>query len=186
MPTRLFIRAGIVALCALSLSGCIDSGSPILADAEPVFGKQLRFQFYSLRKGYAHDPQQASYRWNGALYTHAGGGMRELGAFSIHAFENGDYIIQTVPAKRTSMTEYAIMHKLAEGVFQVVPVDQDDADEQTRTLYCKRIDRSACRIETRDQLFAFARFTAARAHDNGGLVLRLPDAPERRQRPPRR
>ncbi len=184
--TRFFARAGIAALCALSLSGCIDSGSPILVDAEPVFGQQLNLQFYGLHKGYAHDEHQATYRWNGAFYALARGRMRDFSGFSAHPFENGDYILQATPSNHARITEYAVMHKLAEGVFQVLPIDQDDADEQTRVLYCKRVDKSACRIETRDELFAFARFTAARDHDNGGLVLRLPDAPERRKRPTRR
>jgi hypothetical protein len=39
-------------------------------------------------------------------------------------------------------------------------------------------DGAACRIETRDQLFAFARATAARKKDNGGLAIRLEDSPE--------
>jgi hypothetical protein len=183
---KFLVRTILCVLCALSLSGCIDSGSPILVDAEPVFGKTLRLQFYSLRKGFAHDPQQATYRWNGALYAHAGGGMREISAFSIHPFEAGDSIIQTVPSGRARITEYAVMHKLAEGVFQVVPIDEDDADDPTRAAFCKRIDKSACRIETREQLFTFARFTAARNKDNGGLAIRLPDAPEPRQRRQRR
>ena len=131
--------------------------------------------------------EQATYRWNGALYAHAAGGMRDVGAFSVHPFEGGDYIIQTVPAKRDRITEYAVMHKLAEGVFQVVPVDEDDADDPTRAALLqahRAVVPAASR--TREQLFAFARFTAARNKDNGGLAIRLPDAPDRPQRRPRR
>src|SRR5665647_855257 len=43
---RTFIAWCSAALCALSLTGCIDSTGPILADAEPVFGQKLRLQFY--------------------------------------------------------------------------------------------------------------------------------------------
>ena len=172
------VRAILAVLCAPSLSGCIDSSSPILADAEPVFGPQLRLQLFSLRKGYAHDPQQASYRWNGAIYAHSSGGMKDVTAFSVHPFEDGDYIVQAVPAKRVSITDYALLHKVAEGVYQVIPIDEDDADQVTRTTFCKKIDKSSCRIETRDQLFAFARATAARRKDDGGLVIRLPDGAE--------
>lgn len=168
-------RLALAALCALPLAGCIDSSRPILADAEPVFGPQLRLQFFSLRKGFAHDPEQATYRWNGGLYAHAGGGMKEITAFSVHSFEAGDYIIQAVPAKRVAVTDYALLHKIAEGVFQVIPIDEEDADAPTRTAYCTKADKSSCRIETREQLFAFARATAARRKDDGGLVIRLPD-----------
>ena len=54
--------------------------------------------------------------------------------------------------------------------------------EATRAANCGKGDKaktSACRIETRDQLLAFARATAASRKNLGGLVLRLPDAPER-------
>lgn len=159
------------------LSGCIDSSGPILTDSQQIFGPKLRVQLYSLRGGYAHDPEQAVFVWNGALYSHAGGGMREVSAFSVHPFEGGDYIIQSVPSRRAGITEYAVMRRLAEGVFLVVPVDEDDADEPTRAAFCGKgdaKDTSSCRIATREQLFAFARATAARRKQDGGLALLLP------------
>ena len=187
---QLLFRMAAIAFGALALAGCVESENPILTDAQPAFGPRLRLQFYSLRKGYAHEPQQANYAWNGGLYAHAGGGMRDVSAFSVHAFENGDYIIQTVPARRMQMTEFALLHKLAEGVYQVIAISEDDADEATRVAYCKKIEKASCRIQTRDQLLAFARATAARNKDDGGLVIRLPDGSRReqptRQRPPRR
>jgi hypothetical protein len=172
------VRAVIAALCAFPLSGCIDSTGPVLPDPQPVFGPRLKLQLYGLREGYANDPQRANFNWNGALYAHAGGGLREVSAFSVHPFEAGDYIIQEVPAKRVRITEYALLHKLAEGVYQVIAIDEADADEPTRAAYCGKGDKadpSPCRIATRDQLFAFARATAARRKTDGGLVIRLPD-----------
>lgn len=158
----------------MSLAGCIDSSSPIMADAEPVFGQKLKLQFFSLRNGLAHEPEQATYAWNGSLYAHTSGGMRDVSAFSVHPFEAGDSIIQVVPAKRARATEYALLHKLAEGVFQVIPIDEDDADAATRSAYCEKAASSSCHIATREHLFAFARATAARRKDDGGLVIRLP------------
>ena len=43
----ILIRAVVAALCALSLTGCIDSASPILSDSQPLFGEfalELRHQ----------------------------------------------------------------------------------------------------------------------------------------------
>jgi hypothetical protein len=171
----MILRAATAALCALSLAGCVDSADPILADSQPVFGERLKLQLYTLDKGYAREPVQVTYAWNGGLYTHAGGGLREVSAFSVHPFEGGDYIIQTVSGKKALAAEYALMHKLADGVYRVNAIDEADADEQTRVAYCKRLDRAACRIATREQLFAFARATAARNKEDGGLVIRLPD-----------
>lgn len=182
VPAGNLWRGCLAALLALTLTGCIESTAPILADAEPVFGQRVKMQYFSIRKGLAHDPGHVTFAWNGNLYAHQSGGMREVAAFSAHPFEGGDYIIQAVPSRRTAATEYALLHRLAEGVYQVIPIDEDDADDPTRAAYCKAASGSRCRIETRSQLFAFARATAARQKDDGGLVLRLPDAPERKRR----
>ena len=181
-------RAAVAAFCALALSACVDSMGPILPDSQPIFGPRLKLQLYGLRKDYAVEPEQVTFKWNGALYTHAGGGLRETKAFSVHPFEGGDYIIQEVPAKRPRILEYAVLHKLADGVYQVIAISEDDADEKTRAAYCgkgTRTDPSGCRIETREQLIAFARATAARHHTDGGLAIRL-DSPQKPEKASRR
>jgi hypothetical protein len=72
-----------------------------------------------------------------------------------------------------------VAHTLVPGVYQVVPIDENDADDATRAANCARRSGSSCRVETREQLFALARATAAHRSDNGGLVIRLPDSSER-------
>ncbi len=187
---RFIVRSGFAALCALSLAGCIDSADPILSDSQAVFGPQVKLQLYGLRKDYATEPQQVKFKWNGALYVHAGGGLREVSAFSVQPFEGGDYIIQEVPAKKPRSTEYALLHKIAEGTYLVIVIDEADADEPTRAAFCgkgTKADPSSCRITTREQLIAFARATAARRHMDGGLAIRLEDdEPARKHRGKRR
>jgi hypothetical protein len=168
----------LAALCALSLSGCVDSVGPILPDARPLFGNDLRLQFYTLRKGFADEPEQASFKWDGERYIHAGGGMTDVTAFTVHRLEGRAYIVQSVAAKRPNIIEYAVAHELTEGVFQVTPIDQDDADGATRARSCRQVDGSYCRITTRSQLIAFARATDARQKGEGGLVLRLSGSSE--------
>jgi hypothetical protein len=183
------IRAALSALFALLLSGCVDSSNQIMSDSQAMLGQHPRLQFYGMRDGTAREPEQATFKWNGSLYVRIGGGMRDVGGFSIHPFENGNYIVQEVPAKRTHMFEYALMRKLLDGVYQVIVIDEDDADEATRTAQCgkgTKTDPASCRIQTRDQLFAFARATAAKHRDTGGLVIRLPDNPEKPARARRR
>jgi hypothetical protein len=171
----LIVRAAAAALCALSLSGCVDSVGPILTAPQPLFGDDIRLQFYTLRKGFVDEPEQASFKWNGERYVNAGAGMTDVSAFTVHRFEGRAYIVQSVAAKRPNIIEYAVAHKLAEGVFQVNAIDEDDADGTTRARNCKRVDDSPCRITTRAQLIAFARATDARTKSDGGLVLRLAD-----------
>lgn len=170
---RLVARAAAAAFCALSLSGCVDSAGPILPDAKALFGERLRLQFYTLHKGFADEPDQASFKWDGARYIHAGGGMSDVAAFTAHPFEANSYIIQSAAAKRPHIFEYAVAHKLAEGVYQVIAIDEDDANRATRERNCKQTNDSHCRVVTRKQLFVFARATATRHTDEGGLVLRL-------------
>ena len=189
--TSLLKTAALLVLAALALAGCIDSSGPILSDSQQAFGPKLRVQLYTLRDGHAQEPEQALFTGNGALYEHAGGAMREVSAFSVHPFEGGDYIIQEVPVKRPRITEYALLHKLADGVYLVQAIDEDDADEPTRAAFCGKGDAkdpSPCRIATREQLFAFARATAARRKPDGGLALLLPAEAEHANKPraPRR
>jgi hypothetical protein len=170
-----FLRAVIAALSAISLTSCIDSSGPILPDSQSVLGQKLNLQLYSLRNGHAFDPEQSSFTWDGKLYAHASGSLEDVRAFSVHPFEGGDYIIQSLPAQHPEHTEYALMRKLADGVYQVIAIDEADADEATRAANCKHPGGVACRIEAREQLFAFARATAAHHKTDGGLAIRLPD-----------
>lgn len=169
------VRAATAAFCALSLSGCVDSDGPILTDSQPLFGNSVRLQLYNLRKGFVDEPEQASFKWEGAKYIHASGGISDVTAFSVHRFEGRAYIIQSAAAKRANIMEYAVAHKLAEGVYQITAIDEDDADGLTRARDCKQVDESHCRITTRAQLVAFARATEARQKSEGTLALRLPD-----------
>ena len=174
--TLSFTRLLGAVLCAMSLSGCVDSSGPLLPDAQPVFGEQLRLQFYSLRKGIADEPEQATYKWDGATYLRTGGGMTDVGSFSVHPLARDTFVVQSAAAKRPGMFEYAIARRLADGVYQVTAIDEADAGRVTRARYCKRTSDSSCRIQKRNQLYAFARATAERRKGQGGLVLRLADS----------
>src|SRR5262249_57322375 len=76
--SRSAVRAAAAALCALSLSGCVDSDRPILTDSQPLFGNEVRLQFYTLRKGFVDEPEQASFKWQGERYIHTGGGLTRI------------------------------------------------------------------------------------------------------------
>ena len=176
--SRSIVCAVTAALWALLLSGCVDSAGPILTDARPLFGNDLRLQFYTLRKGFADETEQASFKWDGERYIHVAGGMNDVTAFTVHRLEGRAYIIQSAAAGRPNIIEYAVAHELTEGVYQVTPIDENDAAGTTRVRNCQRVEDSHCRITTRDQLIAFARATEARQKSEGGLVLRLANSPE--------
>ena len=89
---RLAIRAAAAALLALSLSGCVNSSGPIMRDAQPLFGENLRLQFYTLSKGFADKSEQATFKWDGGRYVHVSGGMKDVVAFSAHRLQAGAYL----------------------------------------------------------------------------------------------
>lgn len=170
-------RTGLGLFLATALGGCIDSSRPILTDAKPEFGSTLRLEVFGLHGGSAHDPEQVTYVWTGTHYAHAGGGMKDVAGFSVFPFEQGAFIAQSVPRESNGATEYALLYKLTDGVFQVLPIDEDDADVATRTAHCHTTPKWSCRIETNEQLVSLSRATAARRKSTGGLAVIL--APER-------
>jgi hypothetical protein len=171
------LTSGAFLIALLALGGCVQSDGPILNDGAQTFGQTLKLQLYGLRNGYARDPESVSFAWNGNHYARTGGGLRDVRGFTIHPFEGDDMIVQTVAGKPGAVTEFAVAHRLADGVWQVVPVDEADADAATRDANCKS-SKTACVIGTRQQLLAFARATAAHRKNDGGLAIRLPDAAE--------
>ena len=179
---RSIVGTAAAGLCGLSLSACVDSVGPIFADPQPLFGQRVQFQFYTLSQGQADEPEQAIYTWTGGRYIRTAGGMRDVRAFSAHPFEGDSLIIQGTSAKRPRIIEYAVAFKLTDGVYQAIGIDEDDADAATRAAHCKKTGDSGCRIETREQLFAFARATAARHKGEGGLIIRLADGVQKTPR----
>ena len=174
------VRVAFVALCSLALAGCIDSAAAILAEVQPVLGQRLHLQLYSLRDGHAHDPERAGFMWDGKRYVRAGRGMKDVASFTLHPFEGGDIIVQSVSTEHPEHVEYALMRALAEGVYQVVAIDEDDTDSAARAARCNHPGGVACRIETREQLFTFARATAGKHKTDGGLAIRVEDTPAHR------
>jgi hypothetical protein len=171
---RPIFRVIAAAFGVLSLAACVDSSHPILTDSQPLFGAKLRLQLYTLRDGHAVEPDQTLFTWDGKRYVHAGGGLEDVADFTVHPFE-GNYIIQDTPTNRPDAHEFALMRKLASGVYLVRAINEDDADAATRAAHCGHAGNAACRVETQAQLFALARASAARRKDSGGLVIRLPD-----------
>jgi hypothetical protein len=171
---RAHVVPQFICFAALSLlAGCIDSAQPILTDGQPLLGERLRFEFYTLRDGAAREPSSETFHWRNARYVPTGGGAREIGAFTLHPFTGDDLIVQSL--KPAEPAEYGIARKLADGVYLVIAVDEDDADQPTREQFCAKDAGSACRVTSRDAVLAFARATAAKPHAAGGLAVLLAD-----------
>jgi len=164
----------VVVTVALALSGCISSTAPILSDAKAILGDQFEMHMYSPRDGGQHSEGVVTLQWNGSRYAVRGRGDK-MDDFTVHAFEGRDLIVQTAP-RPPKPVEYALARKLADGVYMVVPIDEEFTDETTRAKFCTKTQDASCRITTPEQLFVFARAAAdyADGHQDTSIAVIVP------------
>ena len=104
------------------LTGCISSDGPILTEAQPLLGKEPHIRFYVLRDGTAREPSAETFRWQDGRYVPIGGNAKDIGLFTLHAFEGSDLIVQSLRAGKP--VEYGVARKLADGVYLLIAVDE--------------------------------------------------------------
>jgi hypothetical protein len=164
--------AGLV-LVALALSGCVTSSAPVLSDAKPVLGERGLIHVFTLYQGGAGDPTVVSFQWSCSRYLIRG---KSIGysEFTAYAYEGRDWIVQGTTRKAPLRVEYGLARKLAAGVYQLVPITEDDADAPTREKFCTKTQDASCRIATPEQLFVLARASADKAAEAGALAVVIP------------
>jgi hypothetical protein len=163
-----------MAWAALALTGCISSTAPVLSDAKPVLGESGLIHLFGLSQGAAHDPGVVSFQWSGSRYLVRG---RSVGFsdFTAYPYEGRDWIVQTTTQRPPSRVEYGLARRLADGVYQLVPISEDDVDGPTRERFCTKTQDASCRIATPEQLFVFARASADKPFERGGLAVVVQD-----------
>jgi hypothetical protein len=168
--------AGVALSALLVLSGCISSTGPVLGDAKALLGERGQIHVFNARETGPGAHSVVTFRWNGSRYVLSG---RSIGVsdFTVHAFEGRDLIVQSRGTRAPYPTEYALARKLADGVYMVQPISEDDADETARQRFCSKTPDASCRIATPEQLFVFARATAEKELDNGGIAVIVPSKP---------
>jgi hypothetical protein len=151
------------------LTGCISSDAPILTDGQPLLGNEPHLRFYVLRDGTARVPSVETFRWQDGRYVPIGGNAKDIGPFTLHAFEGTDLIVQSIRTGKP--VEYGIARKLADGVYLLFAVDESDADATMQNEFCEKAATVACRVTSREAVLALARASAAKPHAGGGLAL---------------
>jgi hypothetical protein len=175
--STLCLRAAIVAILgSLTLSGCISSNRPILGDAKAILGERGQIHIFNARESGPGAHSVVTFRWTGGRYVLSG---RSIGVsdFTVHPFEGRDLIVQSRSARAPHPIEYALARKLATGVYMVQPISEDDADDAARQRFCSNATDASCRIETPEQLFVFARATAEKELENGGIAVIVASKP---------
>jgi hypothetical protein len=164
------------AFLCLAAGGCVSSTEPILSDAKGFLGDGGQIHLYDMQDGGNRNPRIYQFQWAGKRYT-ARGRPVEISDFTVHPYEGRDLIVQARAQRPLRPYFYALARKLADGVYFVTAIDPDDADQPTRDRFCIKTRDAPCRIETPEQLFVFARATAAKESEQGRLAVLVRTAP---------
>jgi hypothetical protein len=173
MKIRIGLWIGGNLLIAIALAGCISATAPILTDAQAILGDQIEVHLFNGPKGTGNPHTVVTYQWNGGRYLPRDP-SQDFGEFTIHPYEGRDLIVQIRAARVPRLTEFALARRLAERVYLLTAISEEDADEAMRERFCTKTQDAACRISTPEQLFVFARATAAKDEDSGGIAVIVP------------
>jgi hypothetical protein len=166
--------AGVAAMvAAVPLAGCISSTAPVLSDAGAILGERGQMHLFGATADGKRDHKVVSFQWSGSRYVLSGNPIG-ISDFTAHAFEGRDLIVQTTASRAPRPTEYAIARKLTDGVYLLIPISEEDADDPTRERFCTKTLDASCRIATPEQLFVFAHATAAKEQEGGSVAVVLP------------
>jgi len=155
-------------LLAVALSGCITAPREILGDAKAILGERIQVHAFTTAKNGTREHSTGIFEWSGSRYVRRSGDFTD---FTIHPYEGRDLIIQSQTSRGSSMIQFGLARRIAEGVYLIIPIQEEDADEPTRERFCTKTQGADCRISTPEQLFVFARASAARDEDNGGVAV---------------
>jgi hypothetical protein len=165
-------------LAGATLSGCVTSQSPILGDARAILGDRIMVHAFAAAKNGARDHSSGIFEWSGSRYLRRSG-PATISDFTVHPYEGRDLIIQSRAGRGGILTQYGLARRIADGVYLIIPISEQDADEGTRNRFCTRTEDAPCRVTTPEQLFVFARATAAKDEEEGGGIAVVLAAPRR-------
>jgi hypothetical protein len=165
--------AALVLCLALATSACVSSTEPILSGSGALVGDGGQIYLFDIEDDGARSPRTYRFQWAGGRYV-ARSRPVEVSDFTIHAYEGRNLIVQARAQRPLRPYFYALARKLTNGAYLVTAIDPNDADEATRNRFCIKTRDTPCRIETPEQLFVFARATAAKETDRGKLAVLVP------------
>jgi hypothetical protein len=160
---------------AFALTGCITATRPILGDAKAILGERIQVHAFTTGKNGAREHTTGIFEWSGSRYVRRSGDFTD---FTIHPYEGRDLIVQSQTSRGSTTMEFGLARRIAEGVYLIIAIQEDDADQPTRERFCTKTQGADCRISTPEQLFVFARATAARDEESGAVAVVMP-APRR-------
>ena len=166
-------------LCAgLLLTGCVDSATPLMSGAQPVFGPEVRMHVYVLGEDRATGPEPGVFRWQGSEYRAVDKSKLEIATFTVYPLAGKDFLIQSRSARpQNKIVEYGIARRLADAVYVIGDIDANDTDAAARAKICAGDSSDTCRVSTRDGLLTLARASAAKPALKGSLAILVGEKP---------
>jgi hypothetical protein len=168
ITSRIHVLPFLAPLLALGLTGCIMATGPILGDAKAILGDRIQVHAFASPKDGKRDYTTGIFEWSGSRYVRRSGDFTD---FTIHPYEGRDLIIQSPTSRGSTTMNFGLARRIAEGVYLIIPIQEEDADEPTRERFCTKTQITSCQISTPEQLFVFARAAAARDEDIGGVAV---------------
>ena len=152
---QLLSKTCLPAILMLSLTGCVESTTPIITNAKPLLGQQFNVHLYDeFAEGRPSNFHAAAYRWAGGEYVRANGLGTDAKRFVAEPLAAKDFVIQSTDENGKRFV-FWIGRKLHDGAYLIFPLDMTDADDATRKRVCGS-GEDICRISTREQLVAMA------------------------------
>ena len=161
---------------ALGLSGCITATGPILGDAKAILGERIQVHAFTTAKNGTREHTTGIFEWSGSRYVRRSGDFTD---FTIHPYEGRDLIIQSQTSRGSTMINFGLARRIADGVYLIIPMNEQDADEGTRNRFCTKTEDASCRVTTPEQLFVLARAAAAKDEEDGNGIAVVLAAPKR-------
>jgi hypothetical protein len=158
-----FFLIALALSAACLLAACVQSKAPLLTGTKPLFGDQFQLnRFEDFTDGKADSVKRSLFRWNGTRYAYVSGNSSDVKYVVAERLDNDWFLIE---ASDDKVYAYLLGHKLAEGTYRILPVDEKYLDAATQKQNCVAQDRETCTIATRAQLDAFAHASVGKTID---------------------
>jgi len=153
------VPVALILFTAFVLSACVQSKTPLLVGSKPLLGVQFQLNLYQdFTEGKALSVKTSVFRWNDTHYSLVSGDSSGVKDVVIQPFDD-NFLIEAIYENDNA---YLLGRKLAKGTYRILPIEQDDVDEATRSRTCATRNSVICVVQTRQQLDTFVRAAAAR------------------------
>jgi hypothetical protein len=153
----------LMLLAAVMLAGCVQSKTPVLGGTKPVLGDLFQLNlFENVHDGMATTLKTSVFRWDATRYVHVSGDSSDVKYFVMEPLNPNTFLIEATDEK---VYAYLLAVRLAEGIYRIMPVDENHVDKATQGRLCAAQVSDSCTVATRQQLDTFVRASLGKTID---------------------